>query len=170
VEGPTSVVNLEEGGNNIHPPHPDPDDEDKDQDNEDGTLKENDVMDTGNHSNPSAGQTSTGGSRANLGAPATDKQKGTSTLSEKVHEIAQFYLNQKGDISPGPSKLSPIPDMVAANDKVMDWINQTTQIDNSCINLLQDMELGQEEGDFYESQAQDLSQEELSAHLDPVPL
>jgi hypothetical protein len=60
--------------------------------------------------------------------------------------------------------------MVTANDRVLDWISQTTQIDNSCINLLQDMELGQEEGDFFESQNQDVSQEELSAHLDPVPL
>jgi hypothetical protein len=89
------VVNLEEGENNIHPPHPDPDDKDRDQENEDDTLKDNDVMDTGNHSTPSAGQTSAGGSRANLGAPATDKQKSISTLSEKVHEVAQFYLKQK---------------------------------------------------------------------------
>jgi hypothetical protein len=95
VEGPTSVVNLEEGENNIHPPHPDPDDKERDQENEGDTLKENDVMDTGNHSTPSAGQTSAGGSRANLGAPATDKQKSISTLSEKVHEVAQFYLKQK---------------------------------------------------------------------------
>jgi hypothetical protein len=147
VEGPTSVVNLEEGENNIHPPHPDPDDKDTDQENGEETLKENDVMDTGNHSTLSAGQTSTRGSRANLGAPATDKQKSTSTLSEKVHEIARFYWKQKGDVSPGPSKLTPIPDMITANDKVVDWINQTTQIDSSCINLLQDMDLGQEEGD-----------------------
>jgi hypothetical protein len=46
VEGPTSVVNLEEGENNIHPPHPDPDDKERDQENEGDTLKENDVMDT----------------------------------------------------------------------------------------------------------------------------
>jgi hypothetical protein len=68
-EGPTSVVNLEENGNNIHPPHPDPDNNDEDQELEDGTLKENDVMDTGNLSTPTAGQVSTGGSRSNLGAP-----------------------------------------------------------------------------------------------------
>jgi hypothetical protein len=56
-------------------------------------------------------------------------------------------LKQKGDASTDLSRLSPIPDMITANDKVVDWINQTTQIDSSCINLLQDMDLGQEEGD-----------------------
>jgi hypothetical protein len=102
--------------------------------------------------------------------PPADKQNSSSTLSEKVHEMAQFYLSQKEDVSPGPSKLSPIPDTMATNDKVLDWITQTTQIDNSCISLLQDMELCQEEDVIYDSQIQDLSQMELVVHLDLVPI
>jgi hypothetical protein len=53
---------------------------------------------------------------------------------------------------------------------VLDWITQTTQIDNNCISLLEDMELCQEEDIFYDSQIQDLSQMELTVHLDPVPI
>jgi hypothetical protein len=56
VEGPASVVNLEDGGNNLHPPHPDPDNNDDDQDLEEGAQKKNDIMDTRNLSTPTTGQ------------------------------------------------------------------------------------------------------------------
>ncbi|KAM0909710.1 hypothetical protein ACQ4PT_014648 [Festuca glaucescens] len=163
VEGPASVVNLEDNGTNLHPPHPDPDDNDDEQDLEEGNQKDNDVMDTGNQATANAGQASAGGSRTNLGVPPADKQKNNSALSEKVQEVAQFYMNQRSGASPGPSKLSPIPKPVPANEKVLHWINQTRNIDNKCINLLQDMELCHEDDVFYEGQEQEISQMELTS-------
>jgi hypothetical protein len=58
---------------------------------------------------------------------------------------------------------------VAANDKVIDWINQTTKINNNFIHLLQDMELCHEEDVFYDSQIQELSQMELTNQYENVP-
>ncbi|KAM0922371.1 hypothetical protein ACQ4PT_006289 [Festuca glaucescens] len=170
VEGPANVVNLEDNGTNLHPPHPDPDDNDDEQDLEEGNQKDNDVMDTGNQATTNAGQASAGGSRTNLGVPPADKQKNNSALSEKVQEVAQFYMNQRSGASPGPSKLSPIPEPVPANEKVLNWINQTTKIDKNCTNLLQDMELCHEDDVFYEGQEQEISQMELNSQAATVSL
>jgi hypothetical protein len=120
VEGPANVVNLEDNENNLHPPHPDPHDNDDEQDLEERNQKDSDVMDTGNHASTTAGQTSAGGSRTNLGAPPADKQKNIFVLSEKVQEVAQFYMNQRSGASPGHSKLSPIPEPVSANENVLE--------------------------------------------------
>jgi hypothetical protein len=148
IEGPANVVNLEDNENNLHPPHPGPDDIDDEQYLEEGNQKDSEVMDTRNHATTTAGHICAGGSCTNLGAPPADKQKNIYVMSEKFQEVAQFYMNQRSGASPGPSKLSPIPETLSANDKVLQWINQTTNIDKSCINLLQDMELYHEEDVF----------------------
>jgi hypothetical protein len=64
-------------------------------------------MDTGNHAATAAGQTPAGGSRTILGAPPADKQKSNCVLSEKVQEVAQFYMNQRSGAHQGLASLAP---------------------------------------------------------------
>jgi hypothetical protein len=41
------------------------------------------------------------------------------SLSEKVHEMAQFYMGKRNVATPGLSKLRPIPDPICAQEKVL---------------------------------------------------
>jgi hypothetical protein len=87
-------------------------------------------------------------------------------LSAKVQEVAQAYMSKREATPTGPSKLSPIDESAFAKEKVLNWIQQQDE-DESCINLLQEMELANEDEYCYESSAS--IQEDLFQAIASVP-
>jgi hypothetical protein len=70
-------------------------------------------------------------------------------LAEKLHEVvAAFMAKRDGFGQNSAIKLSPIIDCSTGRDKVMDWLTAAGDEDG-CVNLLKEMELAQDEDDFF---------------------
>jgi hypothetical protein len=69
-------------------------------------------------------------------------------------------MDRREDFATSSNKLSPISDETVAKEKVLNWIQQSVTGD-SCINLLQDMELAHEDEVFFEGSSREIEQGEL---------
>uniref|UniRef100_A0ACD5W4D7 Uncharacterized protein n=1 Tax=Avena sativa TaxID=4498 RepID=A0ACD5W4D7_AVESA len=138
VEGPTPVVAVDDGDDGHQPPH----NSEEDSNGQKGSNGED--MDTDKKlekSSPTpSGLKPAAVKGSSTGAPSSSSLAG---LSTKVHEVASAFI-EKRNCFQSASKLSPLENEGMEKKKVIDWINARGEDEDSCANLLREMELVQE--------------------------
>jgi hypothetical protein len=105
-------------------------------------------MDTENNGRHDTAANNTSNSVSKNRSSSGEKTKSVH-LAEKLHEVAAAFMEKRDGFGQGSaSRLSPVMDCSTGRDKVIDWLTAAGDEDG-CVNLLKEMELAQDEDDFF---------------------